>query len=644
MASGEASNLQLAQFMDYRFRQMMHFFQVHLSAVDRRIDEKIDQIGNNMRTIASDVKRIDENMRNEQNNIKDLREDVDIIWQRVNTIEQAVENSEKEAVRCNLKFFGVPDSPRFNSSLVDQMVELLNTYSVPDHSFGRQWVRDDVERAFRVSTGDNRDNRDANRARPVIVRFKNFSDKMEILRDRDMREAMREDNIRVTSDLTSHQRSILQFYKSEGKIAYYIGGRLHISEQYDAYDDQEFPELQPSAPRRGQGRDQSRPDHRFHERQGRQREDRGHRYQGEVRHEPRTFSSSRKWENGSTYNRPYRTIAADSNSQRKDYDQRGPAVDRSRERRDGRRPNGNNFRIRVEGRSREVTRTSHHEPPVVPGEQRYSDVVANKRATSGRAALYRRAEETRRNIDRACGPSESEDSEPLFEGLPVPVPEPPSPRAWQGGGLTGAANSTFTVTGGPVHEGGAEQDADDEQDGEDEPDDDHYDDEGSELDDDDAEDDEASSGHPSDDSDAEHGEQAAPFQPLAQADQARGAPSSGPEGGAQGAVAAGPVGAPLPPRQPEADSGRQAAAETVAAADRSSASAAADSRPRTRSVSARRADDPGGRPVNAPLTRAGVRDRGQCSIKDAFLAQSGEGTANKDNSRGSQPEAARKDP
>ena len=66
------------------------------------------------------------------------------------------------------------------------------------------------------------------RPRPLIVTFCHVDHKASILRDRELRERLRRNNIRVTTDLTPRQREQLQRYKQEGKVAYYRNGRLYV--------------------------------------------------------------------------------------------------------------------------------------------------------------------------------------------------------------------------------------------------------------------------------------------------------------------------------------------------------------------------------------------------------------------------------
>ena len=107
-----------------------------------------------------------------------------------------------EANRYNLEFFGVRELDHYHSTVPEQIIDALNSFC------RHTWVPEDISRAFRLGerwqTGE---------PRPVVVQFHRWIDKMEILGDKRMRGLMRKEDIRVTSDLTTRRRSMVDFYK-----------------------------------------------------------------------------------------------------------------------------------------------------------------------------------------------------------------------------------------------------------------------------------------------------------------------------------------------------------------------------------------------------------------------------------------------
>ena len=101
--------------------------------------------------------------------------------------------------RCNLKFLGVREPTRDNyGANADVVVDVLN-----ECSSSRTWHHSDIERAHRIGAHRQR----SDQPRPLIVEFHRWSDRMEILTDRALGDLLRREGIRVTSDLTSRQRS-----------------------------------------------------------------------------------------------------------------------------------------------------------------------------------------------------------------------------------------------------------------------------------------------------------------------------------------------------------------------------------------------------------------------------------------------------
>ena len=65
----------------------------------------------------------------------------------------------------------------------------------------------------------------------LIVEFHRWSDRMEILTDGAVRDLIRRERIRVTSDLTTRQRNEIQYYQQQGKLAYFKNGKLRVEDR-----------------------------------------------------------------------------------------------------------------------------------------------------------------------------------------------------------------------------------------------------------------------------------------------------------------------------------------------------------------------------------------------------------------------------
>ena len=55
--------------------------------------------------------------------------------------------------------------------------------------------------------------------------------KLSILRDQDLRESLRRNGIKVSTDLTPRQRDEIHDHKQAGRVAYFRSGRLHVEDK-----------------------------------------------------------------------------------------------------------------------------------------------------------------------------------------------------------------------------------------------------------------------------------------------------------------------------------------------------------------------------------------------------------------------------
>ncbi|KAL8582684.1 hypothetical protein ACOMHN_053278 [Nucella lapillus] len=86
----------------------------------------------------------------------------------------------------------------------------------------KTWREEDVVRAHRVgqTTGD--------RPRPVIVKFRQWRDKLSVITDRDYKARLAAQGVKIANDLTRRQAAIVSQAKEEGKAAYFVKGKLTV--------------------------------------------------------------------------------------------------------------------------------------------------------------------------------------------------------------------------------------------------------------------------------------------------------------------------------------------------------------------------------------------------------------------------------
>ena len=138
-------------------------------------------------------------------------------------IDKEMDKLESFSRRNNTHFFNVYEGPNEeNAACVSKVVQLPNRF----YSSSKTWTAVDVERAHR--TGPKNDN--YNRSRPIVARLHRWQDKLTVLHQRDGRKQIADTlNIRVASDLTGRQSSVLREERSAGRRAYFRNGRLQYN-------------------------------------------------------------------------------------------------------------------------------------------------------------------------------------------------------------------------------------------------------------------------------------------------------------------------------------------------------------------------------------------------------------------------------
>lgn len=215
--------------IEMRFQQILQCLHAQSATLGEKIDDIFYTFGQTLKNIESEVMRLKQEVEVDRGDIKDLLSDRDNAHTRIERMERDIERLEVHSRQANLKFLGInePD-PRENRSDVDEIVDTLNYFS----SSHTTWRNTDIEKVHRLGRArehnQQRGYHQHDRPRPLIVTFCHVDHKVSILRDRELRERLRRNNIRVTTDLTPRQREQLQRYKQEGKVAYYRNGRLYV--------------------------------------------------------------------------------------------------------------------------------------------------------------------------------------------------------------------------------------------------------------------------------------------------------------------------------------------------------------------------------------------------------------------------------
>ncbi|KAL8559719.1 hypothetical protein ACOMHN_002252 [Nucella lapillus] len=143
----------------------------------------------------------------------------------VGYLETETDRLEGFSRRNNIKLFGVPESTGEEQEDCAEVVRyVLETY-IPE----KTWDPDVIERAHRLGK-PNSHNRNP---RPIIAKFQRWGDAMRVMKDRAAREGMEKGGLRVAKDLTRRQAARLRDLRSEGKMGYFVNGKLQVKDQRD---------------------------------------------------------------------------------------------------------------------------------------------------------------------------------------------------------------------------------------------------------------------------------------------------------------------------------------------------------------------------------------------------------------------------
>ncbi|KAL4234829.1 hypothetical protein ACF0H5_006470 [Mactra antiquata] len=135
---------------------------------------------------------------------------------RLERLEQQMDYFESESKKNNLRIFGLPeDNNEDNDILKYKITNDILKVAYPEDSV----PNDCIEFTKRIGNKGNF------KSRMVLVKFKSFDIKSAIFGARD---SLRGKGLRVSSDLTTYQRSELRKLSKSGRKGYFKNGRLVV--------------------------------------------------------------------------------------------------------------------------------------------------------------------------------------------------------------------------------------------------------------------------------------------------------------------------------------------------------------------------------------------------------------------------------
>lgn len=185
-----------------------------------RFGAEQEQMKETVTGLCSELKGVKNSVQKHERAIGDVSVKQDRLNQTIESLEAEIDRLEGFSRRNNVKFFGIPEaSPGEREDCAETVTNLLQTY-MPDVT----WGPETIERAHRL--GKFIPGRP--HPRPIIAKFQSWRDAIRVMKDRDARNDMEHDGVRAAQDLTRRQVERLKSVRAEGKVGYFVNGKLHV--------------------------------------------------------------------------------------------------------------------------------------------------------------------------------------------------------------------------------------------------------------------------------------------------------------------------------------------------------------------------------------------------------------------------------
>ena len=146
-----------------------------------------------------------------------------ILAEEVNVLKDEVDRLELVLRKDNLKFLGIPETAQESyEACVQKVVDALNDAG----ELAIPFTASDIQQAYRINGRYRR-----NEPRSLIGKFTHWCDKLGILMNKEIRDHLRHNRMRVANDLTRRQSSQLAEIRRQGKVGYFLNGKLRVAER-----------------------------------------------------------------------------------------------------------------------------------------------------------------------------------------------------------------------------------------------------------------------------------------------------------------------------------------------------------------------------------------------------------------------------
>ena len=174
--------------------------------------------------LSTEVRDVKSSVQKNERAIGGLAEKQDKLNKTVSNLEAEIDRLEGFSRRNNVKMFGIPEAPPGKKEdCAEAVTRVLLTY-IPEEN----WDTNVIERAHRLG----RLNPLNPTPRPIIAKFQSWKDLMRVMRDRKARGDMENDGLRLAQDLTKRQVAGLKSLRAEGRVGYFVNGKLRVKDQH----------------------------------------------------------------------------------------------------------------------------------------------------------------------------------------------------------------------------------------------------------------------------------------------------------------------------------------------------------------------------------------------------------------------------
>ena len=209
--------------MDEQFASLTEFVSERLDVISASITELRTDIIRIQSELTSINKELDSKLSILHSDIDANAEAISAVQSRLDTIDQQLEKQEQDARRDNILLHGIELTT--NDNVKNKCTDILNS------CLNQSIDTNDVIHAHRL------DKEKTNSSRPILIRFRHFTDKLAVLKSRSR---LKDKGIGVANDLTRHQRSELQALREKGERGYFKNGQLVIDCKHNQAKDRRF--------------------------------------------------------------------------------------------------------------------------------------------------------------------------------------------------------------------------------------------------------------------------------------------------------------------------------------------------------------------------------------------------------------------